>query len=303
MSNRRRSFKANPFIKWAGGKSQILEEIKKKFPSGLGDRYSQYAEPFIGGGAVLLEILNNYQLTRIYISDINRELVHAYKTIRDNVKELIELLLELEERYLPANSAERKDIFYQSRDRFNALKAGSDLTTELAALFIFLNRTCFNGLYRVNAKGGFNVPQGRYKNPKICDSANLLAVSAALEGVEIVWGDYQLSSAFIDERTFAYFDPPYRPLSNTANFTSYAKDEFGDQEQIELAHFIDAMRAKGAWVVASNSDPKNSDINDNFFDNLYSKHHISRIEASRAINSHGDSRGRVREILISPHEE
>jgi DNA adenine methylase len=288
-----------PFVKWAGGKAQILDEIRAKYPTGLGSAITKYAEPFVGGGAVLFDVLSTRAIREVYISDVNRELIHTYTTIRDGADELVDALREYEARYLPAGEEDRKTIYYAFRDRFNALKTANDTSVEIAALFIFLNRTCFNGLYRVNAKGGYNVPQGSYKNPKICDAENLQAVSEVLQDVEIIWGDYALSRDFIDERTFAYFDPPYRPLTTTANFTAYAQDGFGDVQQIELARFIDEMSEHGAWVAASNSDPKNADESDNFFDNLYAKHFIQRIYASRAINSVGAGRGRVSELLIA----
>ena len=290
---------AKPFVKWAGGKGQLLKEIRKKYPAELGGRIHKYAEPFIGGGAVLFDVLNHYRLDEGYISDINQELIHAYITIRDCVDELIQVLRDYESKYLLADADKRKIIYYENRDKFNRLKLTNDKTPELAALFIFLNRTCFNGLYRVNAKGGFNVPQGSYKNPCICDEGNLHAVSEKLRGVEIVCGDYKLSSDFIDSKTFAYFDPPYRPLTTTANFTAYAQDGFDDTAQAELAEFIDSISERGAYVVASNSDPKNVDEFDNFFDKLYSRHSILRIEASRAINSNGAKRGKVSELLIA----
>ena len=209
------------------------------------------------------------------------------------------ILKKIEKEYLSADEKNRKHIFYANREKFNLLKLSDDISVELAALFIFLNRTCFNGLYRVNSKGGYNVPQGNYKNPCICDEENLRKVSDKLQSVKIIHGDYRLSENFIDEETFAYFDPPYRPLSTTANFTSYAQDGFDDNAQAELANFIDKMSERGAYVLASNSDPKNADANDNFFDNLYAKHKILRIEASRAINSVGSGRGRIRELLIA----
>jgi len=288
---------AKPFVKWAGGKGQILNEIRKKYPAELGSRINKYAEPFIGGGAVLFDVLNSYNINEVYISDINNELIHTYMAIRDSVNDLIEVLRELEANYLPSDN--RKAIYYDKRERFNALKIDNCSSLELAALFIFLNRTCFNGLYRVNSKGGFNVPQGSYKNPCICDEGNLYAVSQKLQGVNIVCGDYKLSANFIDERTFAYFDPPYRPLTVTANFTSYAQDGFCDAAQTELALFVDEMSNRGAFIVASNSDPTNIDEHDNFFDRLYIAHNISRIQASRAINSNGAKRGKVRELLIA----
>jgi len=290
---------AKPFVKWAGGKSQILCEIRKKYPMGLGIDIKKYAEPFIGGGAVLFDVLNHYPLDEVYISDINRELIHAYVSIRDSVDELVGILKGIESVYLLSSDDERKNIYYEKRDRFNTLKTKRNNSLELAALFVFLNRTCFNGLYRVNSKGGFNVPQGRYKNPCICDENNLRVVSQKLQRVSIICGDYKLASNFIDDKTFAYFDPPYRPLSATANFTSYAQDSFCDTAQAELAAFIDAMSVRGTRIVASNSDPKNLDEDDNFFDILYSEHNISRIQASRAINSNASKRGKINELLIA----
>jgi len=248
--------KTKPFIKWAGGKSQILSEIRAKYPAELGKSIKKYAEPFVGGGAVLFDVLNNYDLDEIYIGDINRELILTYTAVRDNAVELIKLLKNLENEYLSTSDKARKELYYINRGHYNALKSGKSANDniELAALFIFLNKTCFNGLYRVNAKGGFNVPQGSYKNPKICDEDSLQAVSKALQGVKIICGDYKNSADFIDENTFAYFDPPYRPLTTTASFTAYASDGFGDREQAELARFVTEMSERGARVVASNSD-------------------------------------------------
>ncbi|MDR1914385.1 MAG: Dam family site-specific DNA-(adenine-N6)-methyltransferase [Clostridiales bacterium] len=297
-----KSKKARPFIKWAGGKCRILSEIQKKYPPGLGEYYTKYAEPFVGGGAVFFDIVNNFQLKEIYISDLNRELIYTYKVIRDRVDDLINLLNELENEYLTANSDTRKQIFYSNRNHFNLLISKLSQypanDPKLAALFIFLNHTCYNGLYRVNSKGKFNVPQGIYKKPVICNEFNLRMVSEKLNNVSIICGDFKLSADFIDENTFVYFDPPYRPLSKTSSFTDYALDSFTDKEQRELALFIDKMSERGAWILASNSDPKNVDTHDDFFDSLYSKHEINRIQSSRAINSKASSRGRIDELLI-----
>lgn len=287
-----------PFLKWAGGKSQILKDIRLKYPHGLGKTINKYAEPFVGGGAVLFDILSRYKMQEVYISDINQELILTYIAIRDHLDELLDVLKTLERKYLQADENNRKEFYYANRDRFNVLKTSSNRSAELAALFIFLNRTCFNGLYRVNASGAFNVPQGNYKNPTICNTANLLKVSEALQGVTIVCADFRKSHYFIDSKTFVYFDPPYRPLTATASFTSYTEREFGDKEQAELACFIDEMSKRGAYIVASNSDPKNIDSTDDFFERLYAQHSITRINASRVINSVGASRGRISELLI-----
>ncbi|MDR1946218.1 MAG: Dam family site-specific DNA-(adenine-N6)-methyltransferase [Desulfovibrio sp.] len=290
---------ARPFVKWAGGKGQILEEIRRKYPAELGKKITKYAEPFVGGGAVLFDVLNKYAISEAYISDINRELIIAYTTIRDNVEELIRILNNIEQKYISADEEKRKILYYASRDRFNSLKLKHDNGIEISSLFIFLNKTCFNGLYRVNYSGLFNVPQGSYKNPLICDKENLRIISGKLKRVEIICEDYQLSRQFIDNKTFAYFDPPYRPLSITSSFTAYTKDGFSDKEQVELAKFIDEMSYRGACVVASNSDPKNLNSDDNFFDKLYQNHSIFRISATRAINAVSSGRGQIKELLIT----
>ncbi len=294
---------AKSFLKWAGGKTQLLEEIRQRYPKELGKSIKKYAEPFVGGGAVLFDILNTYSLDEVYISDKNAELINVYITLRDNCDELITLLQDCQSAYLPLNNEARKEFFYTKRFRFNELKKTGTRDVEAAALFIFLNRTCFNGLYRVNARGEYNVPMGAYKNPRICDADNLKKTSELLQNVTIVCADYKKSESFIDKTTFAYFDPPYRPLSASANFTSYTENEFNDNSQTELGNFIKKLDAMGAYVVASNSDPKNTNPDDNFFDDLYSGMGISRIYATRMINSNANARGKITEILVYSKEK
>lgn len=289
-----------PFLKWTGGKSNLLPEIKKLYPFSQG-KITKYAEPFVGGGAVLFDILNNYDLESVYIGDINAELINTYHVIRDNVDGLIDALSRMQCEINLIDYINRGNYYYNKRYRFNKLKTegGNNISIEKAALMIFLNRTCFNGLYRVNSNGFFNVAMGSYKYPTICDEENLMAVSEKLKGVKIICGDYKKSEDFIDEHTFAYFDPPYRPLSGTSHFTSYNAESFDDDKQIELAQFVDCMSSKGALVAISNSDPKNVNINDNFFDDLYSKYNISRVKAPRMINCKVNGRGEINELLIS----
>lgn len=289
-----------PFLKWAGGKGQLLKEIEEYYPF-ENSKITKYAEPFIGGGAVLFDILSKYDLEEIYISDINSELINTYRVIRDNVDKTIELLTKYQSEYIPCDKEERKCYYMAKRLRFNNLKinGNDDVNIEKAALMIFLNKTCFNGLYRVNKKGLFNVPMGSYKNPMICDEDNLRAVSEKLQKVTVVCGDYKKSTEFIDDKTFVYFDPPYRPITDTASFTAYTENLFNDDEQIELAKFVDEMDNKGAKIVISNSDPKNSNKNDDFFDNIYSAYKIKRVEATRMINSKSEARGKIKELLIS----
>ena len=289
-----------PFLKWAGGKGQLLKEIERYYPFEDG-RITKYAEPFVGGGAVLFDILSKYDLGEVYISDINAELINTYCIIRDNIGELLEMLYAMQNDFIPLNTDDRKVYYMRMRERFNDLKVNGNenVNIEKAALTIFLNKTCFNGLFRVNRKGLFNVPVGSYKNPMICDENNLRAVSEKLQSVTIVCGDYRESADFIDENTFVYFDPPYRPITDTASFTAYTEILFNDEEQIELARFVDDMHRKGAKVVVSNSDPKNSNTEDDFFDNIYSTHKIKRVEATRMINCNSEARGRIKELLIS----
>ena len=266
-----------PFVKWAGGKSQLLNEIRAKYPEII----DKYCEPFVGGGAVLLDVLANFQPKEVLINDINAELANTYSQIKNNVDELIEMLSETQESFCVKNDDDRKTMYLVKRERFNDLKVNGDeqINLEKAALFIFLNKTCFNGLYRVNSKGLFNVPMGAYKNPPICDAENLRFISELLKNVQIKCGDYSECADYIDENTFVYIDPPYRPLTATASFTSYSENEFGDKQQIELGKFVDEISARGARVVVSNSDPKNSDESDSFFDDLYSSYTIMRVSA------------------------
>lgn len=285
-----------PFIKWAGGKSQLLNNIRAKYPENI----DKYCEPFVGGGAVLLDVLVNYQPKEVLINDINAELANTYSQIKNNVDELIKILSEMQDSFWTKNDDDRKEMYLSKRERFNDLKVNGDehINLEKAALFIFLNKTCFNGLYRVNRKGLFNVPIGSYKKPPICDAENLRLISGLLKNVQIKCGDYSECADFIDENTFVYIDPPYRPLTATASFTSYSENEFGDKQQIELGKFVDKIAAKGAKVVVSNSDPKNSDESDSFFDDLYSSYTIMRVSAKRMINSKATGRGSVNELLI-----
>ncbi|WP_339059455.1 DNA adenine methylase [Fusobacterium animalis] len=292
-----------PFIKWVGGKGQLLSEINKLYPVELGKNINKYAEIFVGGGAVLFDILSKYKLDEVYISDKNLELINTYKSIRDNVDILIKSLKGMEEQYIPLDNENRKDYYYKKREEYNSLKINSEVNNiEKAVLFIFLNKTCFNGLYRVNKKGEFNVPMGAYKKPKICDEENLKNVSLTLRNVKIVYADYRKSEKFIDDKTFVYIDPPYRPLNITSSFTSYTENDFNDKEQIELAEYINVLNKKGAKIIISNSDPKNNDIDDNFFDKLYKNYNINRVKATRMLNSNANLRGAINELLITNYK-
>lgn len=291
---------AKPFLKWAGGKGQLISEIKKYYP--FDNKINKYAEPFVGGGAVLFDILNMYALDEIYISDTNAELINTYCVIRDKPAALVEMLYDIQETFLSLNAYDRKKYYIEKRSLFNSLKSGvnnEDKNIQKAALLIFLNKTCFNGLYRVNKRGEFNVPIGSYKKPIICDERNIYTSSEILKNVNIVCGDYKKSEVFIDEHTFVYFDPPYRPISSTSSFTAYSEKLFDDKQQLELADFINKLTDKGAKVLISNSDPKNLNSEDDFFEAIYSKYNIKKVLANRMINSNASSRGKIKELMIS----
>ncbi|MBO4572218.1 MAG: DNA adenine methylase [Clostridia bacterium] len=287
-----------PFVKWVGGKSQLVEELEKLLNENEETIYSKYCEPMVGGGALFFDMLSKYKFEQLYIGDSNSELINTYDVIKNNVESLIFRLNEMQMLYLPMDDNGRKYFYYSIRDKFNSIKLSKETSTEKASYFIFLNKTCFNGLYRVNRKGQFNVPMGAYKNPTICDEDNLRNVHKALQNVTIVCGDYNLSKDFVDKNTFVYFDPPYRPISDTSGFTSYNSGSFDDNEQIRLAEYFKQLCCVGAKVVLSNSDPKNVNPDDNFFDDLYQGYNIRRVEAVRAINSNGDSRGKIKELII-----
>lgn len=303
MINIEENTKAKPFLKWAGGKKQLLKEIENYYPF-KDSKMTKYVEPLVGGGAVLFDILNKYDLKEVYISDTCAELINTYRIIKSQVNSLLKLLKEYQTEYLLLSIEEKKAYYNLKRDKFNSIKLNMNEESnkeniEKAALMIFLNKTCFNGLYRVNSKGKFNVPMGAYKNPLICDEINLKAVSKKLQKVTIIYGEYIKSLKFIDENTFVYIDPPYRPLNKTSYFTAYNENLFTDHEQIELVNFINTINNKKAKVLISNSDPKNVDENDSFFDELYKNYNIKRVKATRMINSKKDSRGKINELLIS----
>lgn len=289
---------AHPFVKWAGGKGQLLEVLKANLPDGIGKKITKYAEPFVGGGALLFALLNDYSFKEVYINDNNKELINTYRVIKDNCESLINELNKLQKQYEKLDANERQNYYYVKRDKFNELKLSTETSIEKASLFIFLNKTCFNGLYRVNKSGNFNVPAGKYKNPLICDTENLKAISKSLQNVIMRSCDYHDAENFADEKTLVYFDPPYRPLNVTSAFTSYTENQFNDDDQIKLAEFFSKLSDKGVKVLLSNSDPHNVNFEDNFFDELYSKFNIQRITAVRTINSKADKRGNVTELLI-----
>ncbi|MCD4771846.1 MAG: DNA adenine methylase [Bacteroidales bacterium] len=289
---------AKPFLKWAGGKTQLLSEIDKKINYSRDESFT-YIEPFVGSGAVLFWMLNNYpNIKKVVINDVNTDLINCYWTIKNDVLGMVYFLQELEKEYniLTNNPEKRKLVYYDKRTLFNRRISNQ---IEQSALFIFLNRTCFNGLYRVNRKNEFNVPQGSYKKPQICNSDNLKIVSEMLQKVEILNRDFSETIEFANKNSFFYFDPPYKPLSETSNFNSYSKDEFDDSEQIRLKEFCDQLDVLGSQWILSNSDVKGKNPDNNFFDDLFKNYHINRVLAKRSINANPDKRGQLTELLIT----
>jgi DNA adenine methylase len=273
--------KPRPFVKWVGGKRQLLEQFKRMLlypPESFDSHTAKYYEPFVGGGAVFFDLLPEQAL----LSDLNKELVITYNVIKTDVEKLIIALKK-----------QKVDKEYFLNIRAKDSKKMSDIA--VATRFIYLNRTCFNGLYRVNSKGGFNVPFGKYTNPRICDEENLRKVSKALQKVEIKHSDYKIVLKTAKKGDFVYFDPPYFPVSKTASFTSYTSSSFLEKEQIELRDTFVALHKRGCFVMLSNSDTA-------FIKKIYSgikSVRISMVAAGRMINSDASKRGKVNEVLVT----
>jgi DNA adenine methylase len=292
---------AKPFLKWAGGKRQMIPAIEKRLPRDI-DELDTYIEPFIGGGALMFHLLERHSFENVYISDLNPELILCYREIQRDASRIYDKLHQLIDSY-PVDIDERKPVYYKVREEWNTgVGLIEDMSrsdrTERVAQMLFLNKTCFNGLYRVNQKGAFNVPIGSYSKPSFQSLEDLLEVQNSLQGVNIHNLSYDSCVNWADNQTLVYFDPPYRPLSKTAHFVSYSKDDFNDDDQKSLARTFATLDELGARVMLSNSDPKNTSPSDNFFDDLYSNYNLERVSANRAINSNPDKRGQITEILV-----
>lgn len=295
-----------PVLKWAGGKGQLLDQIKQKLPLKLKmGGIKRYIEPFVGGGAVFFDIYNNYQIQEAFLFDINPELVILYNVIKRDVESLILELNKIQTEY--RLTEDTKAYYYARRDEYNSLDKNIDANVyrisfvRRASLTLFLNRTCFNGLFRVNSKNQFNVPMGKYTNPRILDEDNLRNVSDALQIATIMQCDFARAAEFVTPDTFIYYDPPYRPICETSSFNSYAVGDFDDGEQIRLKNIFDKCHDAGALQMLSNSDPTNY-TDDPFFDDLYRDYNINRILAKRMINAKADGRGEIHELLITNYD-
>ena len=286
--------KAKPFIKWVGGKTQLIDQLEALLPADF-DKWENvtYIEPFVGGGAMLFYMLQTHSnIKSAIINDINPDLTMCYKVVRDNPSDLVNSLQEVQKEYYALKSEEeRKAFFMAMRDEFNT-------PIRNTTLFFFLNRTCFNGLYRVNKAGLFNVPFGRYETPLICDPNTIYADSELLQNVEILTGDYQQTLEKAKGQTFFYLDPPYRPLNNTSSFNDYTKEAFNDLAQRRLKEFCDKVETAGYKFMLSNSD-----CADMFFDELYLQYIIDRVWASRSVNANASKRGKLTEILVHNYQD
>lgn len=293
--------KVRPFVKWAGGKSQLIGQINQYLPIELTDgKIKTYIEPFVGGGAVLIEVLQKYDIENAIAFDINADLINCYLVVKNNVEELIAELDKKEKKYKSLENDKRKEYFYEIRTEYNSYELQDEvINIKRASEFIFLNKTCFNGLYRVNSDNKFNVPFNNAKNPTICDSVNLRKLSKLIQNVNFYCGDYKKAETFVNQNTFIYFDPPYRPLNGTSGFTSYTKDDFDDNDQRNLGRFYKEMSLKGAKLMLSNSNPKNINTEDNFFVDLYEGFNLNEVLANRNINSKGNGRKAISELLIT----
>ncbi len=297
---------AKPFLKWVGGKRQLLEQFEKLYPIELKTKkIKTYYEPFVGGGAVFFDVVQNYEVENAYLYDINDELILTYKVIQKDVHKLIEFLFRYDKQYKDLSEEKKKQYYYELRESYNLQRFNIDYNkysenwVPRAAQAVFLNKTCFNGLFRFNSKGEFNSPMGRYKNPKIIDEQNLLNVSKLLGIAVIKKADFTEVKNDIKDNSFVYFDPPYRPISKTANFTSYSKFNFQDDEQLKLASLFYKLNQRGHKLMLSNSDPKNTNPEDDFFETMYSSYKITRVNAKRAINSNGNKRNSIKEIVVT----
>jgi len=297
------STEAKPFLKWAGGKGQLLSQLSKHLPERISKEPFIYIEPFVGGGAMLFYMLQRFDnIRKAVVNDVNEDLILTYRIIKDDVEALIVMLDRLEKDYFAiTDQIGRSQIFYEVRERYNQ-HIGDEI--ERASQLIFLNKTCFNGLYRVNRGGQFNVPFGKYANPTICNAKLLRVDSQLLQSakVEIFQGDYVQTLQHADGLSFVYLDPPYRPLDATSSFTAYAKGDFNDDDQRALAAFCHQLSDAGCYWMESNADCSAKNPEDTFFEELYKDYRIERVYASRFINANPAKRGKLTELLIKNYE-
>ena len=280
--------KVSPFIKWVGGKTKLLKKLDSYLPDLVKKGEFNYVEPFLGGGAFFFYIISKYRVKKAYLNDLNPHLIHLYQDIKDNNQSLCEMVGELENEYKMSN--DKKEYYLEKRNRFNSISK----SLEKSSIFILLNKTGFNGMYRENSKGHFNIPFGNMKNPKILNRELLINVSELLNNFDIVLSSNNFDEIKVKENnTFYYIDPPYRPISKTSSFTDYTKSNFNDEIQKKLKNYCDSIDKRGNFFMQSNSFS-----NDNFFQGLYSNRKIDNLYVMRTIGADGNKRDKVKEIII-----
>lgn len=288
---------------WPGSKRRLLPQIRERYPEGLGTSIKKYAEPFVGGGSVMLDLLSSYSFDEVYISDNNKDIIGTYIAIRDHMDDLEMQMNRYRDEYFLLDEKQKRDYYYAVVRRYNSAEVREPNSTEphekqsieRVGMFLFLIYSCFNGVYRVNKKNEFNQSHGC---PKKWDMNKFRNISEALKNVDIVLGDYKQVDGFVDQNTFVYMDPPYRPISNTETFTYYTAERFTEEDQIELAQFANNLSKRGAKILLSNSDPKNTDPNDDFFEKHYQEMKIERVQINRNIAGKVTKRKTITELLV-----
>ena len=277
-----------PFLKWVGGKTKLLSYIEKNLPKELKKRKFNYVEPFLGGGAAFFHLVQKFNIEKAYLNDINNKLIDTYKHVRDDKPELTQKLKKLETDYY--GSSDKKMFFLEQRENFNTIKK----SVQKSALFIFLNKTGFNGMYRENSKGEYNIPFGQMKDPVICNKDLLEKTSKLLKDKEVIFSSKSFENVMADDKeVFYYLDPPYRPISKTSSFTDYTKSSFNDKTQFALKEYCDKIDKKGSFFMQSNSYS-----DDGFFQNLYQNRKINNLKVMRTISADGSKRSKAKEIII-----
>ncbi len=281
-----------PFLKWVGGKTKLLSDIDQNLPKELKKRKFNYVEPFLGGGAVFFHLVQKFNVEKAYLNDLNGKLISVYKHVRDKNSELIQKLKKLETDYY--GSSDKKMFFLEQREKFNSSKK----SVKKSALFIFLNKTGFNGMYRENSKGEYNIPFGQMKNPLICNKELLEKTSKLLKDKEVIFSSKSFENLVADDKAvFYYLDPPYRPISKTSSFTDYTKSSFNDKTQFALKEYCDKIAKKGSFFMQSNSYSE-----DGFFQKLYHNRKINNLNVMRTISADGNKRNKVKEIIIKNYD-
>ena len=277
-----------PFLKWVGGKTKLLSDIEKNLPKEIKKRKFNYVEPFLGGGAVFFHLVQKFNIEKAYLNDLNNKLIDTYKHVRDRNPELIQKLKKIETDYY--GSSDKKMFFLEQREKFN----NSQKSVQKSALFIFLNKTGFNGMYRENSRGEYNIPFGQMKDPVICNRDLLEKTGKLLKDKEVIFSSKSFEKVVADDKeVFYYLDPPYRPISKTSSFTDYTKSSFNDKTQLDLKKYCDKIDKKGSFFMQSNSYSE-----DGFFQKLYHNRKINNLKVMRTISADGNKRNKVKEIII-----